>query len=306
MKLTIIINETTPFDPLDYDNGLLNGSEEMMVLFARELSTTYEEVTVYCSLTSGRCTDVHFEGGNIINYYDRSYLGSHLHRGTLIAFKDQSALMIHGFDRKFLWTADANILNASERRQCNGLVGISKWHMRELRGLNVGYRHTSYIEPGVIVNPSEEERVHRQCIYASSPDRGLKFLQEIWPEVKIKVPDASLICTYTSDKRLTNEEMDHLYKTSDVLAYPCSGQERYCLTAIKAQLYGTIPCVIPNMALQDTVQFGDKCLKKDYVSTIIALLLNDSRRANIRSDMKDNVRFNTWEQVVAQWEALIG
>jgi glycosyltransferase involved in cell wall biosynthesis len=134
----------------------------------------------------------------------------------------------------------------------------------------------------------------------------LAFLEEIWPEVKIKVPDATLITTYSSEKRLSNDDMDKLYKTSDVLAYPCSGQERYCLTAIKAQIYGTIPCIIPNMALQDTVQFGDKCLKKDYVSTIIALLTNDSRRANIRKDMIENVKYNTWEQVVAQWEALIG
>jgi hypothetical protein len=259
MKITLIVNETSPFDPLDYDDGLLNGSEEMMVLFARELSRTYEEVTVYCSLRSGRCTDVNFDGGNIINYYDRSYLTSHKHRGTLIAFKDQTALMIHGFDRKFLWTADANILNASERRNCNGLVAISKWHERELKSLNVGFRHTSCIHPGVNVNPCPKyERKYRQCIYASSPDRGLDFLQEIWPLVLNSIPDATLVITYSDDKRLSNEEMDHLYQTSDVLAYPCTGQERYCLTAIKAQLYGTIPCVIPHMALQDTVQFGDK------------------------------------------------
>jgi glycosyltransferase involved in cell wall biosynthesis len=35
-----------------------------------------------------------------------------------------------------------------------------------------------------------------RAIYSSSPDRGLDFLVDIWPDVRAKVPDAELVCCY--------------------------------------------------------------------------------------------------------------
>ena len=280
----------------------------MIVLFARELSSRDYTVTVYCNLTEGRCTDVNFEALGAIHYYDKSYINSHRLRDILIAFKAPEALTLSGPDKKYLWTADANSLNATQRRECNGMVAIGKWHLQELKSINMGYNRLSCIEPGVNVQSSPKvERIPKQCLYASSPDRGLDFLLEIWPSVLIKHPDATLITTYTDDHRRTNEEMDTLYQQSDILTYPCTGQERYCLTAIKAQINGCIPCVIPHMALQDTVQFGIKALKSNYLSAIIDLLDEDDRTKQIlRDDMVKNVKYNTWNDVVDQWENLIG
>lgn len=253
-------------------------------------------------------TDVVFDSGNTINYYDRSYIPSHVHRGCLISFKDSRALLIHGFDQKFLWTADRVSLTATERRFCNGLVAISSWHKHELKSVNIGYPLVSCIEPGVIENGKngKVERVPKQCLYASSPDRGLEFLESIWPHIKIAHPDATLVVTYKEGERRSNEEMTSLYQQSDILAYPCTGQERYCLTAIKAQIHGCIPCVIPYMALRNTVQFGIKSLKNDYLSNIITLLSDKSSRAKIREDMTKNVKYNTWDDAVNQWGKLVG
>lgn len=279
----------------------------MVVLFSRELAKRGHLVTVYCSLSNGRCTDVLFSDNNVVNYYDKEYLNTHNHSGCLIAFKDPAALYISGFDKKYLWTADATTLNATQRRLCNGMFAISKWHKSELNVLNIGYSRLDYIEPGINkVEIGNIQRISKQCLYASSPDRGLDFLERIWPSIQIKHPDAKLITTYKYGNRRTNEEMDVLYRQSDILAYPCIGQERYCLTAIKAQMYGTIPCVIPNMALRDTVQFGEKCLKKDYLSVIIKLLDDNSRRDKIRADMVENVKYSTWIDVVDKWENIIG
>tara|TARA_R110002126_G_scaffold696_6_gene4413 strand:- start:624 stop:821 length:198 start_codon:yes stop_codon:yes gene_type:complete len=61
------------------------------------------------------------------------------------------------------------------------------------------------------------------------------------------------------------------------------------------------------MALQDTVQFGIKALKSNYLSAIIDLLDDDDRTKQIlRDDMVKNVKYNTWNDVVDQWENLIG
>lgn len=252
-------------------------------------------------------TDVVFNGDNIVNYYDRSYLASRTHRDCLIAFKDPRALLIHGFDQKYLWTADRTSLTATERKFCNGLFAISDWHLHELKSVNIGYREVFCIEPGIVARETSMiRRIPKQCLYASSPDRGLDFLEFIWPEVKLAHPDATLIVTYKQGNRRTNDDMDLLYQQSDVLAYPCTGQERYCLTAIKAQIHGCIPCVIPHMALRNTVQFGIKCLKRDYLDAIIELLHDSDSRAKIREDMTKNVKYNTWDNVVDRWESVIG
>lgn len=242
--------------------------------------------------------------GHVVNYYDRKYLAVNNLQGVLIAFKDADALTLEGFDKRYLWTADPENLDKTQRDMCDELVAIGPWHQQELKSLNIGFRRISYIEPGIPVETSKVKRIPKQCLYASSPDRGLDYLEMIWPEVLKVHPDATLIRTYSKFKRRTNQEMIDLYHQSDILAYPCLGAERYCITAMKAQMYGTIPCVIPNMALQDTVQFGKKVLKKDYLHTIIELL-DDKQREKTRKDMIANVKYNTWNDVVTQWRKII-
>lgn len=273
----------------------------MVVEFARELSKT-NTVNVYASCNGMRYTSVY--DGFVVNYYDRKYLQINNLQGVLIAFKDATALTLHGFDQRFLWTADPEKLDSVQRQLCQGLFAIGPWHQQELKSLNIGYNKISYIEPGIPLETSKVKRIPKQCLYASSPDRGLSFLELIWPEILEAHPDATLVTTYSDSHRKTNQEMVDLYHQSDILAFPCLGAERYCITAMKAQMYGTIPCVIPNMALQDTVQFGEKALKKDYLHTIIEML-NDKQREKTRKDMVANVKYNTWPDVVAHWRKII-
>jgi len=287
--------------PSDYDKGLKNGSEEMICLFARELSYRGYFVTVYSS-----CHNKSFKDG-LVQYVDRSKVRDAEHSGILIAFKEQDALYLTDFKRRYLWTTDPVILEPAQRRLCDGMFALGPWHKRELEGLNPGYDRIGYIEPGVNVpRGTPAKRIPKQCLYASSPDRGLEFLKYIWPDVRKAHPDATLITTYSEITRRTNEQMIRLYQQSDVLAYPCMGAERYCITAIKAQMYGTIPCVIPHMALQDTVQFGVKSLQKNYLNSIIQLLNDSERRASIRKVMVKYVKYNTWGGVVSDWESVIG
>lgn len=305
IDITIIVNQTDAWTCDDYDSGLLNGSEEMVIEFARALAKDGSRVTVYSSCDGKRYTD--FKDGAVVDYYDRKYLNSHEMHGTLIAFKDQESLLLDGFDKRFLWTADAHTLTKQQRLICNGMFALGPWHEQELKSMNIGFRDIHYIEPGVDKQDTKPvDRIPKQCLYASSPDRGLDFLESIWPDVLKAHPDATLIRTYSKFKRRTNPEMMELYKQSDVLAYPCLGAERYCITAIKAQMYGTIPCVIPHMALQDTVQFGKKVLKSKYLHTIIELLDNAETREAIRKDMMASVKYNTWEDVVDKWRQIIG
>ncbi len=276
----------------------------MVVLFAREIASKGYEVYVFCSCFGSVFLDQY------VQYIDRSHIHNYEHSGTLIAFKDQDALYLMDFSKRYLWTTDPVVLEPAQRQLCDGLFGLGPWHKQELEGLNPGFDRISYIEPGIQSDFSRVgkgvKRVQKQCLYASSPDRGLEFLESIWPQIQDAHPDATLITTYSGAKRRTNEQMIRLYQQSDILAYPCSGAERYCITAIKAQIYGALPVVVPHMALAHTVQFGIKCLQKDYLTSIIELLNDPERRANIRQKMIKDVKYNTWGGVVSDWEKVIG
>jgi len=274
----------------------------MIIETARELAKNHN-VTVYCSNGGKRYTD--FDGSGIVTYYDRLYREINHHKGILIAFKDAEALEMEGFDKRYLWTADAEKLTKNQRDLCDMLVAISPWHKQELKQLNPGFNKIAMIEPGIPLDTSEAKRIPKQCLYASSPDRGLDFLRSIWPEILEAHPDATLVVTYSKDNRKSNQEMIDLYHQSDILAYPCLGGERYCIAAIKAQMYGTIPCVIPTMALQDTVQYGHKALKKDYVSGMIHMLDDTEAREALRKDMMASVRYNNLTDVVDKWRLII-
>jgi glycosyltransferase involved in cell wall biosynthesis len=112
-----------------------------------------------------------------------------------------------------------------------------------------------------------KEKVKNQCLYASSPDRGLDVLEMIWPSVVEKHPDAHLYVTYGGQingpnvtcGEFTEDEMNDLYNTSDFWVHPCSGGELFGITGVKAQAAGAIPVYFPMMALKETVRHGVKC-----------------------------------------------
>jgi hypothetical protein len=111
----------------------------------------------------------------------------------------------------------------------------------------------------------------KQCLYSSSPDRGGEYLKDIWREVEYKT-GATLICTY--DKHITENEMIELYKSSQFWLHPCQGVELCCIAAIKAQVAGCIPVVVPNMALETTVKYGVKTTLDEYKRELINAILN--------------------------------
>ncbi len=138
--------------------------------------------------------------------------------------------------------------------------------------------HQSIFGESVIIghgiHPDQFEGIHnkvnKQCLYSSSPDRGGEFLKSILPEVE--KTGAKLICTY--DKSISEQEMIELYKSSQFWLHPCQGVELFCISALKAQASGCIPIIIPNMALADTVQWGIKTDLEHYKDELIKAIIS--------------------------------
>jgi hypothetical protein len=129
----------------------------------------------------------------------------------------------------------------------------------------------------------------RQCLYSSSPDRGGYFLKGIWTEVAEKT-GAKLISTYEVD--ISEKEMCELYSTSQFWLHPGFGIELYCISAMKAQVGGCIPVVVPNMALETTVKYGVKTTIEMYKEDLIQAILNPPA--------VEKVQFQTWPEVTKE------
>lgn len=139
------------------------------------------------------------------------------------------------------------------------------------------------------------EKILKQCLYASSPDRGLDKLLEVWPSVMAAHPDATLLVTYGAHSEkipgvmflgeLDEETMNELYRTSDVWCHPCNGGELFGITGVKAQAAGCVPVIIPEMALAETVRHGVFCTSEDYAEKLISTLSDEALRNEIRQKL---------------------
>jgi len=170
--------------------------------------------------------------------------------------------------------------------------------------LPYGYDHTKiYYKP----------KIRKQCLYASSPDRGLDVLERIWPWIIVKHPDAQLIVTYGGKidgpnitcGEFTEAEMDELFCTSDLWLHPCNGGELFGITGVKAQAAGAVPVYFPTMALSETVKAGVPCIdEKDMRDKIIELLDDEVEKEKIRGKLR-RTHFDTWDDSTEALEEIL-
>ena len=148
----------------------------------------------------------------------------------------------------------------------------------------------------------KHQKIKKQVLYASSPDRGLDLLAQIWPSVVEQHPDAHLYVTYggeintpnTTYGEFSEEEMNELYNTSDIWCYPCTGGELYGISGVKAQAAGAIPVYFPTMSLAETVQDGVRCMDiRDMYEKLVNLLGDEEEKAIIR-DRLTAIHFTNW------------
>lgn len=161
-------------------------------------------------------------------------------------------------------------------------------------------------------HPHKERLNPYSCIYASNYSRGLEVLLDIWPKVRNAFPKATLDIYYgwqdwaklnpeKHDKmqaqvanyvelgvrergKVGQEELNCAFEQTSFWTYPCTFPETFCITALRAQLSGTVPVVINHAALKETVRSGFKCNhQEEYLPLLlkamseVALISQDAR-----------------------------
>jgi glycosyltransferase involved in cell wall biosynthesis len=201
---------------------------------------------------------------------------------------------------------------------------------------------------GVNLEPFNKKlkRNPKKIIWTSSYDRGLKELLEMWTSIKLAEPEAELHIYYgwntmekilgnsqqykifhdmieqlmdqegvTHHARVGHEELAEAFLTSGVWAYPTNWPEISCISAMKAQIAGAIPVVIPTAAVAETAKWGlttnwsydhfngelpEKIL--DEFSDLVIMALNPKFQQKIRKKMMEDTRKRySWGSVAQDW-----
>lgn len=158
-------------------------------------------------------------------------------------------------------------------------LSFSRWHTQYM--LSRGVLADSITFVGHPIHPDNafdaelgaKRPLLPRCLYASSWDRGLEPLLEMWPKIRAQVPEAELYVTYAPVREdafkhlrkdgiffvgnLSFAKIKELFHVSHVLLFPCLDDvETFCYTVVKAQMAGCVPVVTPTGALPEAVVDG--------------------------------------------------
>jgi hypothetical protein len=274
-----------PWSPKSIERGV-GGSEEMTIRMAEQLALLGNKVTVYnnCSDEEGEYGDVTYEN---YEYFEKVKCDVIIFWRTpqyVHSLKDQ-----YKSKKIYLWLHDCvpqdDILPV--KHFLDGIFVLSGYHSTLYPALKDKVIIT---QNGVDLSLFDQKvkRNPKKIVYGSSYDRGLKELLEMWPEIKINDPEATLEYFYGTvgiDKqieagngqfkifkdeieyltkqdgvkclgRISHREVAQQYLSAGVWCYPCWFPEISCITAMHAQIGGAIPVVTPSAALMETVRWG--------------------------------------------------
>ena len=188
----------------------------------------------------------------------------------------------------------------------------------------------SGIEPAEFA--SKVKKISKRCIYYSTPFKGLVKLLVMWPQIHEAVPDAELhvysgMNLYASPEGEANtklyEELQKLpgvvyspaiphteiikkVQEADVLLYPNTYPETFCMVALEAAVSKTVT-LSSNMGALPEVLFEDESVliemnedyEKNFVEAAIKLLNDDEYRKQFTfAEERKNA---SWEAIASEW-----
>jgi glycosyltransferase involved in cell wall biosynthesis len=279
--------------PLDIATRGLGGSETAAYRLSEALSELGYTVTLYGNCDEGMMREVMVRDWRT---FDPTEPRLALISSRIPELFDRPV----NAERKLLWAHDTDWgdrLTEERAGRIDRVLALSHWHRGHLAARYPFAADRlavirNGITPGFFTSQPAPER-ERRVLYTSSPDRGLDLLLEMWPEIRERVPDATLVHTYapvydriadqdptvgafrekirklseqdgvSSAGGLSQPKLAELMRSSMVWAHPsyCTPHnipfhETSCIGAMEAQAAGL--CVVASNwgALRETVQTG--------------------------------------------------
>jgi len=341
MKIDLIANDGSPLGvtPPDIYGKGVGGAEYALLSLMEALATRGHEVTVYND------PDTEGEYDNV-EYRPRRLFRPRHPRDVLIVFRSPNPLLIDATAelRKVWWSTDQYTIGSFKvlSTMVDYCVTISPFHTQYLlERYQMDPKLVGHIDLGVRLQDyvADAPKVKNRMIFCSVPDRGLSILHAAWPLIARDVPDASL--TITSDYTLwgvnennaqhrlnwaglpgveflgnvPREELVKYQMEAELLPYPCSYEELFCVSVAECQVAGAFPVTSTLGALPTTNEFGiqvsgdlqnPRALQENFVDRIVGLLTHDrdyleDRIAAMKVSAK--LRFD-WDTIAQKWEGV--
>lgn len=301
MRVNFLVNEVAGgWEPTD---KRLGGTEDSVVRWAEELSKRGHSVYVYRNSRIDDHSDMLVRGVN--------YVGTSYYRGGGDICINIKSSHIAPKEPTLYLTNETDATNADLSAYL-GVIWPSQWAVD-----NIPVNNKTFILPHGYdeTKISLTKKKPKQCLYASSPDRGLETLLRAWPKVYAAHPDATLKVTYGAPEydvpgveflgEVDEETMNQLYSESDIWCHPCNGGELFCIVGIKAQAAGCVPVVIPTMALSETVRHGYFANEETYADVLIMALSNQNGKTDDIRRLLSQEHYPNWKDSTDKLEEII-
>jgi len=328
---------------LDVNETHNYGSELALVKLAEQF-TTYFNVIVFgqnthLELIKNNVTYLHsnklhsFQSSNtievmIISRYIQFFL-------EFESTAKKTFVWIHDVSLNSAWNYksiphDAKFLLKNVIHKIDGIVTLCHWHKQSvLQQYEIEPAKVFVIGNAIDAAVPEEIPIQNRFIYTSCALRGIGHLMEYFHEIRKEVPDAELYI-YRCKESFTDEILNEIGKydyihfmgkldnhrllieflKADFWFYPTHFTETYCISALEAQLTGTV-CIATDLAALTTT-VGDRGIllkspvysddyKQEALSNIIELVHNPSKKEEFRRKGREWAKLQTWENRMKEW-----
>lgn len=337
------------WSPKSVDRGI-GGSEEAVIQMGKELTKLGWKITVYGHPLEEAGT---YDGVEYKQWYD---INTRDHFNILILWRGIGFIDINPkANFKMIWMHDIpNNPDFTKERvdKLDKIAVLSEYHKSLLRmnddGKFVAIPDNKLLVTSNGIPPSTITHWKgnpKRLIYMSSPDRGLIYLLDYWPEIRRRVPDAELHVFYgfevfdklhqnnpakmmwkkqilkmmeqkgiTYHNRVSHKQLEKEINLSGIWAYPCNFEEISCISAMKAQAAGAVPVVTNYAALVETVKNGLKIDvdittkegQKDYINALTQLMQDPKKQEDIRKNMMTWAQdYYLWQHVAERWDKVL-
>jgi glycosyltransferase involved in cell wall biosynthesis len=253
-------------------------------------------------------------------------------RDVLIIFRSPNYQVVGAKGKKIWWSCDQYTIGSFRdfAPKVDKIVTISQFHADYFKK-EYGIENTITIDLPVRTWEYENKgvmKIPKRCLFSSIPDRGLRELLRVWPQIVNTIPEASLVIT--SDYRLwgIGAPMNNQYCSmipglknvtmrgavrrselveeqlkAEVLSYPCNYDELFCYSVAEAECAGILP-VTTRIGALDTTNFGWFSGRDEFADTVIKALNTPKESVSVSGDVFTKlslIRFGP-ERILAEWD----
>ncbi len=345
LSITFVSPKRYSFYPPDYEGRGLGGSESALVLLSRALAKKGHNVDVYnCCYKPGKYDGVEWKPLWMFNPLEQRDAVVSLR--LLETFEQDVAARVRA-----VWIHDDSLPGATKMDssgKVNRWIAVS-----ETEKVFIEQKEKISPEHWFITNNAFDEDIYNdglrgekkipgQLIYCSAPDRGLQYLLEYWEEIKKRAPYATLLITGSfalwgnADEenerffgemykkaleldgvrllgRIEKKELALHQAQSEIMVYPSTFDEMYCISALECLAVGTPIVSTARAAMKERVIPGETGFlidghpkepqyRKNFIDAIFHLLDNPEELKSFSQKAVDLAKSENYGTLADRWE----